>query len=89
MDYGLRAGKVGIDCYITDKHIGTCEKHEYGMKCFDTHYSLFQRFRAFYSPLGMNPCEFFHMNKQSLGLFHAIAVFITTHIRVFLPRLWK
>lgn len=89
MDYGLRAGKAGIDCYITDKHIGTCEKHEYGMKCFDTHYSLFQRFRAFYSPLGMNPREFFHMNKQSLGLFYAIAVFITTHIRVFIPRLWK
>lgn len=89
MDYGLMANKVGINCYITDKHIGTCEKHGHKIKCFDTEYSLIERVKYFYSPLGMNPFEFFHMNKKSLGLIKAIQVFITTHIRVFFPCLWK
>lgn len=89
IDYGLRAGKAGIRCMLTDKHIGTCERHEHIIKCFDTHYSLAQRMRNFYSPLGMNPFEFFHMNRRSLGLFRAIVVFLSTHIRVVCPMLWK
>lgn len=89
IDYGLRANKEGISCYITDRFIGTCEEHENKLKCFDTNYSLKERIKFFYSPLGMNPVEFFHMNKNSIGILSAIKVFISTHLRVFLPYLWK
>ncbi len=89
IDYGLRANKAGIKCYLTDKHIGTCEVHENKIKCFDTQYSLKQRFRHFYSPLGMNPFEFFHMNIKTEGLLKSILVFVSTHVRVIFPKLWE
>lgn len=89
IDYGLRANKARIACYLTDRHIGTCERHEHKIKCFDMNYSLSQRIRHFYSPLGMNPFEFFHMNCRSLGLLPALSVFLSTHVRVIFPWLWK
>lgn len=89
IDYGLRANKKGIPCYITDRFIGTCEAHEKKLKCFDTNYSLKERLKFFYSPLGMNPFEFFHMNYRSISLFRAITVFLSTHARVLFPQLWK
>ena len=89
MDYGLRAQKVGILCYITDRYIGTCEGHDGVNKCFDPSISILERFKYFYSPLGMNPFEFFHMNKRAFGIIRAIIVFATTHTRVMFPQLWK
>lgn len=88
MDYGLRANRKGIPCFITNKFVGTCEEHDKKIKCFDTTYSLKERMRNFYSPLGMNPFEFFHMNVRSLGILKAISVFLSTHLRVFFPKLW-
>ena len=89
IDYGLRANKKGIPCFITDRFIGTCEQHSSKIKCFDMNYSFVERMKSFYSPLGMNPFEFYHMNRNSLGLLKAVTVFITTHIRVCFPWLWK
>lgn len=89
MDYGLRAKKVGIPCYITDRYIGTCEGHNGVNKCFDPSISILERFKYFYSPLGMNPFEFFHMNLRSLGVFRSVGIFVTTHLRVIFPRLWR
>lgn len=89
IDYGLRAGKIGIRCYITAKHIGTCAAHEKQIACFDRHLSIKKRLKAFYSPLGMNPFEFYHMNVRTEGFFKAILVFVSTHIRVFFPKLWE
>lgn len=89
IDYGLRANQKGICCYITDKFIGTCEQHEHKIKCFDVSYTLKERLHHFYSPLGMNPFEFFHMNIKTEGLLKSISVFITTHLRVFFPKLWR
>lgn len=89
MDYGLRAKKAGIPCYITDRHIGTCEAHQRPNKCFDPTVPLYARLRWFYSPLGMNPLEFFHMNKMAFGIIRAMTIFITTHIRVIFPRIWR
>lgn len=88
IDYGMRANKKGIPCYITEKHIGTCELHERGIKCFDATYSLKQRYIHFYSPLGMNPIEFFHMNMKTEGIIKSIGVFVLTHLRVLFPQLW-
>lgn len=89
IDYGLRANKIGIPCYITSKHIGTCAAHEKQIACFDRHLPLKKRLKAFYSPLGMNPFEFFHMNLKTEGLIKAVLVFFSTHIRVVFPILWE
>ncbi len=87
-DYGLRAKKAGISCYLTAKHVGICEEHERMIKCFDSAIPLGKRLKHFYSPLGMNPFEFFHMEKRSNGYPKALWVFMSTHLRVLFPKLW-
>ena len=39
--------------------------------------------------LGLNPYEFFYLNKKYKGLFIAIKTYITTHLRVLIPQLWE
>ena len=59
------------------------------MKCFNSKYKLADRIKHFYSPLGLNPYEFFYLNKKYKGLFIAIKTYITTHLRVLIPQLWE
>ena len=89
IEYGMRATKHKINIYITHRFVGTCERHDFTMKCFNSKYKLVDRFKHFYSPLGLNPHEFFYLNRKYQGLFTAIKTYISTHIRVILPQLWK
>lgn len=77
-DYGLRAIKEGIKLYLTSEYIGTCEGHLAFSKCYDTRYSLLQRFRFLYSPLGPNPNEVFVYIKRHYTFIKAIAVYLAT-----------
>ena len=89
IEYGLRASQNNIPIYITPHYIGYCERHDQTMKCFNPKYNIKERFEFFYSPLGMNPREFFYLNKKYKGLFTAIKTYISTHLRVLFPFLWK
>ena len=88
IEYGMRAIKNKINVYIAPDHIGTCEPHDSIIKCFSPKVPFLIRFKHFYSPLGMNPLEFFYMNKKYKGFFIASRVFITTHLRVLFPKVW-
>lgn len=77
-DYGLRAIKKGIKLYLTPVCVGTCEGHLAFSKCNDAKYSLLQRFRFLYSPLGPNPNEVFVYTRRHYTLFKAIAVYLVT-----------
>ncbi|MCR8667201.1 glycosyltransferase family 2 protein [Aestuariibaculum sp. M13] len=88
IEYGMRADKYGIKAFNVSNHIGTCELHDSLKSCFSPKVSINNRFKHFYSPLGMNPFEFFYLNNKYKGFFAALKVFITTHVRVLFPHLW-
>ena len=89
IEYGLRANKYGINSFITGHHIGICDVHEKIIDCFNPNVPLLKRISNFYSPLGMNPFEYFYMNRKYKGLYKSIRFFITKHIRILFPIYWK
>jgi len=88
IEYGMRANRNKINSYVAPNHIGTCERHDSIIKCFSPNIPFLVRFKHFYSPLGMNPFEFYYMNKKYKGLISAMRVFMATHLRVLFPKLW-
>jgi GT2 family glycosyltransferase len=88
IEYGMRAINNNIKIYISPYHVGTCEHHDSIITCFSPETNILVRFKHFYSPLGMNPQEFFYMNLKYKGFFIASKIFISTHLRVLFPKLW-
>ena len=88
-DYGRRASKLGFVHSLSPVHLGNCESHEKVPAWRDHSYPLFKRIGNLYSPLGNNPFEFFIFDKRHHGIFSAVFHFLTIHLRVFLPSLWK
>lgn len=90
LDYGYRAKRAGLPNYISSIYLGTCEKNPQLPAWARKEVPLVQRLKNLYSPLGYaEPIPFFHYEKKNLGLFIAIKHFITIHIRVLFPQLWK
>jgi GT2 family glycosyltransferase len=88
-DYGLRAKKLGIKSFTTPSFIGTCSLHETLPKWCLPQVQLKERLRNFYSPLGNPPREYFIFEKRHFGLTPAILHYLTNHLRVLFPTLWK
>ena len=89
VEYGMRANRNNVNCIVVSKHIGYCERHESIAICFNPQKKIHKRFKHFYSPLGMNPFESFYINIKYYKLFKAFQVFLTTHLRVLFPMLWR
>lgn len=85
-EYGLRAKRYGINSYVTPDHIGICDNNKIPKDCFSKTIPFRRRIRHFYSPLGMNPIEYFYLNNKYYGLYKAVRYFITKHFRVFFPK---
>ena len=88
-DYGLRASKLGINSYVANSILGTCDLHENLPIWCDKSHSFFKRWKAFRTPLGQNPEEFFIFDKRHNGLISAIYHYFTIHLRVIFPQIWK
>lgn len=90
-DYGLRANKKGIKCIVANKICGICEKHNKIAKWKDKKYSLRRRLKYLYGVGGdsANPFETFYYKKCHYGIMAAIITFLSTHIHVLFPSLWK
>lgn len=89
-DYSLRAKKMNIVSYTTQKIIGYCDKNgSLPLWCLSST-PLIKRFKRLYSPLGNSHPYYYtiYMNRH-FGLFRASKNFITIHIRVLFPSLWK
>jgi GT2 family glycosyltransferase len=89
-DYSLRAKKMNIDSYTTQKIIGNCDKNaSLPLWCLSSTPFL-KRLKVLYSPLGNSHPYYYtiYMNRH-FGLFRAFKNFITIHLRVVLPSLWK
>jgi GT2 family glycosyltransferase len=90
LDYGLRARKAEVKCYIVERFIGYCEDHErLPIWCLNE-YSLLNRIRSLYSPLGnSHPYFFFRYELRHFGLHKALLHFFSIHLRLFFPWIWK
>ncbi len=88
-DYGLRARKLGIRLVVARGVLGICNDHDSLPIWCDPRQTLKKRWIAFRKPIGNNPEEFFIYNRRHYGLLKAILNYLTNHIRVFLPKLWK
>ncbi len=88
-DYGLRARKLGIYSVIAPHILGTCDEHETFAAWCNPQTPIIKRFKLLYTPLGNHPLEFFKYEKRHQGLGIACFHFMTNHLRVMVPVLWK
>jgi len=90
LDYGLRARQKGFSLFVAPHYLGYCEKDRTWPKWCLPQYSLKERARNLYSPLGnSHPYYFFIYEYRHFGVFTATKHFFSIHLRLFIPRLWK
>lgn len=90
LDYGYRAQKAGIPMYVSAEFLGICDKNSKPPVWVRKEVPLLKRLKNLYSPLGYaEPIPFFYFEKKNFGLFIAIKHFISIHIKVLFPQLWK
>ncbi|RKD91974.1 glycosyltransferase family 2 protein [Mangrovibacterium diazotrophicum] len=87
-DYGLRASKLGIKSVVAPGILGKCDEHESLATWCDPAKSLSKRWKAFRSPLGQDPEEFFIFESRHNGLLKACFHYLTNHLRVLAPWIW-
>lgn len=87
-EYGLRAARKGVKCIVAAGILGECDLHEKPSVWCDPEQPLIKRWKNLYTPLGMNPKEFFLFEKEYYGLPQAVFHYITTHLHCLLPSLW-
>jgi GT2 family glycosyltransferase len=58
-DYGLRAVKSGIPLYVSENILGKCDVHENLATWCNPQKPFSKRWKAFRTPLGQNPEQFF------------------------------
>lgn len=90
LDYGLRAKSAKIKLYIAPTFAGICETHETLPKwCLNTT-PFKERIKNLYSPLGnSHPYYYLRFVYRHYGFITAIKHFLSIHIRVSIPSLWK
>lgn len=89
-DYGQRAMASGFDLITTRDYIGTCESNDQLPKWCYPQVPLKERFKALYSPLGnSHPKYYFIYIHRHFGLYLAIKHFLSIHLRLCIPQLWK
>ena len=86
-DYGYRAQKAGIELLLTPRYIGVCERDSDYHKYRDPRYSLVERFRFLYSPLGPPPPSLFRFNFRHFSFLKALSVFIYINLVCLCPRI--
>jgi len=89
-DYGLRLLKLGGVIITTRKYIANCERNTYLPKWCYSSTPFLERMKVLYSPLGnSHPVYFFIYEKRHFGFLTAIKHFLSIHLRVLMPSLWK
>lgn len=90
LDYGYRAKRAGIEMYVSSEYLGICDNNPKLPAWARKEVPLLKRLKNLYSPLGYaEPIPFFHYERKNFGLKTAIKHFISIHIRVLFPQLWK
>ena len=89
-DYGFRCSANQFECKITSEVVAYCEENPKLPVWCRPEVKLIQRIKSLYSPLGNSHPYYYtiYMNRH-FGFFRAFRNFITIHIRVLFPSLWK
>ncbi|NJB35393.1 glycosyltransferase family 2 protein [Croceivirga sp. JEA036] len=89
-DYGQRALKKNITLVTTKTFIGTCESNPRLPAWCYSDVPFKKRIRSLYSPLGnSHPKYYFIYIKRHFGVLMAIKQFLSIHLRLLIPSLWK
>jgi GT2 family glycosyltransferase len=88
-DYGYRARKAGIELLLTPRYIGVCERDSDYHKYRDPRFSMVERFRFLYSPLGPPPVSLFRYNFRHFSFFKALSVFVYINLVCLCPGIRK
>ena len=90
LDYGYRARKAGFKIFVSKSFLATCELNPQLPKWARKDIPFKERIKNLYSPLGYaEPIPFFKYELRNFGLITAVKHFISIHIRVIFPILWK
>lgn len=90
LDYGLRVIHSGYCNYISGGFVGICDRNSRPIPWTCPEVSFKNRWKNFHSPLAYGqPGSMFYFNRKNYGLLVAIRVWVSNHIRVLFPRLWK
>lgn len=90
VDYGWMVTRSGKSNYVSREFRGICDNNPRPplWTCKDVPFK--KRWKNFNSPLGYGqPGPMFHYNRKNFGLWRAVRVWTTNHIRVFFPWLKK
>ena len=89
-DYALRAIKHDVKIFIASEFVGFCEKNASLPKWCLPEIPIGQRIQSLYSPLGSShPYYFFLFEIQHYGLMLALKHFLSIHLRLLIPTLWR
>jgi len=90
IDYGYRVRRAGFKIYVAPVYLGICEDNPKLPAWARSEVPLRKRIKNLYSPLGYaEPLPFFHFERKNHGLFIALKHFVTIHVRVLFPGLWR
>lgn len=88
-DYGMRAAKIGIKSYVAPGVLGKCNLNSSIPAWCDTRIAFMKRLKAFRTPLGRNPEEYFIFDYRHKGIILACFHYITIHLRLCFPWIWE
>lgn len=88
-DYGLMALEKGFQLIVAPGKFGICDEHAQMPSWKNPSLKFSKRWKAFFSPTGANPFEYFYYRKKHFGIIPACLTFVTNFIHVAFPRLWK
>ena len=90
IDYGYRVRKAGFKIYCSQTYLGYCEKNPQLPVWCRPESPFIKRIKNLYSPLGYaEPIPFFRFELRNLGILTALKHFVSIHVRVCFPKLWK
>lgn len=85
-DYGIRAGKAGIDAVVASGILAECNRNDGIPVWRDFSKSLKQRYAALSQPKGRPFREQFVYDMRAYNVLYAIAHFFTLNLRVLIPQ---
>ena len=88
-DYGLRAHKLGINSYIAPNYLGYCDTHENIATWCNPQKKILLRWKAFKSPIGQNPKEYFKFEYRHNGFILACYKYLSNYFRLLLPSIYN
>lgn len=87
-DYGLTAGKLGIEYYQAKCYLGSCELHDDLPKCFNPTVPFKERWKALHHKTGAPPHEVWYYWKKHRNVIFAFYECLKVYVRCICPQIW-